>query len=210
MLTYFQENPLQLAVVVAAFLLCAFAWYKALRAAKRRNAWRGAELAELEHEKSLRAAFKNPSRKEMKATPPARLVEGICCHIQMRLEKAEDMNAAFAALPLWEQHIYALGYVCTDTRKGLGHFFRANGKPLTTVARNAVQTLIGGEYAALFTAADAAFDEENEAVSFDKQALAEREQAFAALLQTSGEDALFARAKEYILSSWQSEATCLL
>ncbi len=198
-INYFAEHPLQLAIVVAAFLVCVFAWYKALRAAKKRSVSKAKLIATLEREKKLRADFRVLERDRLIETPPERLIEGVCCHIQMALEKAISMNEAFAALSEPERLIYALGYVVQDTRKGLSEFFRANGKPLTPKAYDAVTQLVGGEYAALFAQAYDAFDEDNEAVSLAKPQVQAWDEAFEALVR-GHEDELYAEAKEYILA----------
>lgn len=199
MFAYFSEYPLQLAVLVAALLLCVFVWSKALRAAKKHTAAKTKLIATLEYEKKLRADFATLERDRLAQTPPERLIEGVCCHIQMALEKIPAMAEAFAALEEHERLIYALGYVVQDTRKGLSHFFRANGKPLAPVAFRAVEQLVGGEYAALFHSAYNAFDESNEAFSISKEQVEAWDAAFEALLR-GREDQIYTEAKDYIIA----------
>ncbi|MCL2106650.1 MAG: hypothetical protein FWH26_06310 [Oscillospiraceae bacterium] len=188
--------------LVAAFFVvlagCVFLWYKAVKTSGRRNRERQALIARLEYENKLRADFASPTQRQLADTPPEQLVEGLCCHIQMALEKESGLNEAFAALPQPKRWLYALGYVAQDCRKGLEHFFRANGKPLTPVALEAVEALVGGEFAALFRLAYEAFDEENETRSLLKEDLVKWESAFRAVLEEQGE-ALYAQAREYAL-----------
>jgi hypothetical protein len=199
MVAYFSEHPAQLAVLVAVLFLCIFAWVKALRAVKKRAAAKAQLIETLEHEKKLRADFRTLERGVLAETPPERLIEGVCCHIQMALEKAPALEEAFAALPEHERLIYALGYVVQDTRKGLGAFFRANGKPLTPTALQAVEQLVGGDYAALFRSAYEAFDEDNEVVSLTKEQVQVWDAAFAELLR-GRTDAIYTEAKDYIIA----------
>lgn len=198
-LAYFAEHPLQAAVLLAALLLCAYAWVRALRQAKKRAAAKAKLIETLEHEKKLRQDFKCLDRSLLAETPAERLVEGVCCHIQMALEAAPDMEEAFAALAEPERLIYALGYVVQDSRKGLSAFFRANGKPLTPAALEAVERLVGGEYAAVFREACAAFDEDDEDASYSKAKARGWDEAFAALLR-GREDQLYSGAKDYIIA----------
>ena len=200
-LAYFSERPVQVAILIAALLLCVYAWLRALRQAKKRAAAKSKLIATLEYEKKLRQDFKSLDRSLLASTPPERLIEGVCCHIQMALEEAPVMEEAFAALSEPERLIYALGYVAQDSRKGLSAFFRANGKPLTPAALEAVERLIGGEYAALFRQAYAAFDEDNEIASLIKERVQAWDEAFEALVR-GREDQIYSEAKDYIIANF--------
>jgi len=196
-----QDHPIMYSVALGLVVLCIFAWSKAMKASRRRYAHRDAIIAELEREKALRKEFKFPTREQLENTPPARLIEGLCCQIQARLEKTDNMDAAFAALPEPARFVYALGYVAQDSRERLSEFFRKNGQPLTGVAMQAVDELIGDEYAELFRAQYEAFDEDNEAASLIESAIETSDAHFLNLLQQQG-DEIYVQIKNYILSSF--------
>lgn len=195
-----REYPIFYVVILAALLLCVFLWAIAMRASRRRRAEKEALIAVLEREKALRTQFAQITQQLLIDTPPALLVEGLCCHIQMVLEAQPDMQAAYDMLPQPRRLIYALGYVIQDGREALSEFFRKNGQPLTGAALEAVRRLVGGEYAALFRREYDAFDEENETVSLVKSEIARADERFLALAQECGE-ALYMQAKEYILAN---------
>ena len=195
-----QEHPIMYSIVLLLIVLCGFAWSKAMKASRRRHARRDAIIAELEHEKALRQQFKFPTLQQLEETPPMRLLEGLCCHVQMRLEKADDMEAAFAALPEPARFVYALGYLVQDSRAALSEFFRKNGQPLTGAAMQAADKLLPVEYAELFRAQYAAFDEEDETASLIESEVEAADARFCVLLEEQGE-ALYDQAKAYVLSN---------
>ena len=195
-----REFPILYMVVLAVLILCVFLWVIAMRASRRRRAEKEALIAVLEHEKALRAEFRTITQQQLIDTAPERLVEGVCCNIQLALEAQPDMQAAYDALPQPRLLIYALGYVVQDSREALSEFFRKNGQPLTGAALEAAWRLVDGEYAALFQQEYEAFDEENEAVSLVREDVAAADARFAALVREQGES-LYAQAKEYILAN---------
>jgi hypothetical protein len=199
MLQSLKDYPLLYAILLAAVLVCAFAWAGATRATKRRESKKQALIAQLEHEKQLRNEFKTVTQQQLIDTPAERLIEGLCCNIQMEQERAEDLRAAYDALPEPKRLIYALGYVIQDSRDGLSTFFSRNGQPLTGAALEAVQKLVGGDYCAIFEHEYNAFDAENEVVSFIKTDIEEQDNQFLALMREHNET-IYCQAKAFILS----------
>ena len=195
-----RDYPFFYIIILAVAVLCILLWSKAMRAARRRRGEKEALIAELEHEKALRTQFRQVTQQQLIDIPPTRLVEGLCCSVQMWLEKQEDMQAAYDALPEPRRLVYALGYVIQDGREELSEFFRKNGPPLTYAALEAAWRLVGGEYAQLFQREYDAFDKSNEKVSLAKGDIAAADARFHALAQERGEE-LYAEAKEYILAN---------
>jgi len=195
-----QEYPMLYIAIVVVAILCLFLWVIAMRASRRRRGERDALIAALEREKELRAQFKTVTQQLLIDTPPERLVEGLCCGIQARLEKEPEMQAAYDALTQPRRLVYALGYVIQDGREALSEFFRRNGQPLTRAALEAAWCMVGGEYAEIFQRDYDAFDESNEQVSLVKEGIARDDARFAALAREQSEG-LYAQAKEFILAN---------
>ena len=194
------DYPALYAVVLATALLCLVLWVMAMRSSRRKRREKDALIAVLEYEKALRTQFRTVTQQMLIDTPPERLIEGMCCSIQMRLEEQPDMQAAYDALTQPRRLIYALGYVLQDGRRALSEFFRRNGQPLTKTALEAAWCLVGGGYAEIFQREYDAFDESNERVSLVKEDIAADDARFAALVLEQGE-ALYAQAREYILAN---------
>ena len=195
-----RDYPALFVAVGAAALLCLFLWVIAMRASRRRRGEKEALIAVLEHEKALRTQFRAVTQQLLIDTQPERLIEGLCCSIQMALEAQPDMRAAYDALPQPRRLVYALGYVVQDGGGRLSEFFRRNGQPLTGAALEAAWRLVGGEYAEIFQREYDAFDEENEGASLVKEDVAAADARFAELLLEQGEK-LYLEAKEYILAN---------
>jgi len=200
-----REYPVFYVLLSAALILCIFLWVMAMRSSRRKRREKDALINLLEYEKALRTQFRCVTQQMLIDTPPERLIEGLCCSIQMWLEQQPDMQAAYDALTQPRRLVYALGYLLQDGRGALSEFFRRNGQPLTRAALEAAWSLVGGEYAEIFQREYDAFDEGNEQVSLVKEAIAADDARFAALALEEGE-ALYAQAKEYILANSDSFA----
>jgi len=195
-----KEFPVLYMIALGLLILCVFLWVIAMRASRKRRGEKEALIAALEHEKALRAQFKTVTQQLLIDTPPERLVEGVCCSIQMALEAQPDMQGAYDALPEPRRLVYALGYVIQDGRGALSEFFRRNGQPLTGTALEAVQRLVGGEYAVIFQGEYDAFDEANETASLVKGDITAADARFHEIAREQGEDR-YMEAKEYILAN---------
>jgi len=184
-----------------SLLGCAILWYKAMTSARARRIRRDEEIARITRERELREEFASPSQELMIQTPPARLIEGLSGNIQAWLEEQPNLLEAFHAMPEPRRWVYALGYLVQESSTALSEFFRKNGEPLTTAAMEAVQMLVGGEFAELFNKEFAAYDNKNEEVSLLDKEILLLDTRFHALLQKLGEDILYAEVKEYILAN---------
>ena len=196
-----KEYALLWTVLGVSLIGCVFLWYKAMKSSQERARKREAEIARLKYERELREEFAEPTQQLLIDTPPARLIEGLCGNIQVWLEQQPDMLAAFHALPEPKRRIYALGYLVQESRDTLSEFFRKNGDPLTTAAMEAVQMIVGGEFAEIFNKEFAAYDNNNEEVSLIDKEILLLDARFYALQQNFGEDVLYAEVKEYILAN---------
>jgi hypothetical protein len=205
----FKEYYLVWLALAAAIFCCVFLWYQAVRSSRARRARQAALVARLDREKALREEFQTPTRALLLKTPANRLVEGLCGNVQRWLDAQPDMRAAFQALPKPCRWVYALGYVIQDSRLEdgsyiLSEFFRKNGEPLLTAAMEAVQEIVGGEYAEIFNHLFAAFDNENETVSLLDNDVLLQDARFYGLHQESEnapEDLPYLGVKDYILAN---------
>ncbi len=164
--------------------LTVFMWIKAIVSGQKRKEERDRIIAELEKEKSLRNQFKviNEATFCDSSISDERLISGICMNIQMYLEKLDNMNEEFLCLHTVKKNIYALNFVFEDSKfTSLCEFFRSNGEPLLSQGNEAVKTVIGGEFARIFSAEFDMFDENSE-VSYNEKELNILEQEFNVLM----------------------------
>ncbi len=198
MFEYISQHPIAGVAVAALALLTVFVCIKAMLASKKRSEERERIIADIEKEKALRKEFKLVDETTFaEGKDDYRLVVGMCAHIQLSLEKREDMTLAFSELSELKRHVYALGYVFEDSKNALSDFFRANGEPLLYTANEAVKNVIGGKFAELFEAEYTMLDENNATVSVDNGALETMNGEFKALLEAEGEK-IYALVADYI------------
>ena len=200
MLESIKSYPLLYGILVLMLGLCLFAWIKAAQVSRRRQAEKDTLIAELEREKALRREFETPVRAQIESSPPEKVLDGMRCYIQVKLERAGDareaMEAAFYALPEPQRLVYALGVAMRDSDKALSDFFRLNGQPVTGAATEAARTIVGGAYAEVFRKEYDAFDEDNESASLIKSEIASLDARFRALEES------YQGVKNYVLSNF--------
>ncbi len=195
---YIAQKPWIGAILVALVLLTIFVWVKAIASSKKRDEERKRIIAELEKEKALRNEFKTVSEDTfLPDKDDYRLIVGMCANVQMSIEKAEDINTAFGALSETEKNAYCFGYVFEDSQKSLSNFFRSNGEPLLSSAKNAVDEIIGGKFAELFAQEFVMLDENDETTSVDEKILEETDSAFEQLMEKE-KDSVYKAVAEYI------------
>lgn len=186
------------AALILLVVLTVFVWIRAMISGRKRSEERERIIAEIEKEKVLRKEFKDIDESTFsEGVDDYRLVTGLCAHVQQKIENEEDMNAAFSLLSEAEKYAYTLGYVFEDSKNGLSEFFRANGEPLLSVSAEAVDKVIGGEFAEIFRKEFIMLDENDETTSVDNNALKFLDERFKKLLEESGQ-AVYGKAASYI------------
>lgn len=198
MFEYIAQHPLAGVGIALLIILTVFVWFKAIQSGRKRSAERERIIADLEKEKALRNEFRHIDETTFaEGRDDYRLVTGMCANVQMSIEKKTDMTAAFNELSEVKRFVYALGYVFEDGKVSLSNFFRSNGEPLLSVADKAVKTVIGGEYAELFSKAFSMFDENNEDVSVIESDVEKFDSEYKSMLEKDGKE-IYKKAADYI------------
>lgn len=195
---YIAQHPWVGVVLVLLIALTVFVWCKAIISGRKRNEERERIIADLEREKALRNEFRNVDETTFfEGKDNRRLVIGMCAHVQMKLEKADNMNEAFGELSEVKKNVYSLGYVFEDSKKKLSEFFRSNGEPLLSASKAAVNDVIGGTFAELFNKEFIMLDENDETTSVDNGLLEKYDEDFETLMNKSA-DEIYKSAADYI------------
>ncbi len=201
MFEYISQHPIAGIALALLAVLTVFVCLKAMIASRKRSEERERIIADIEKEKALRKEFKYVDETTFaQGKDNYRLITGMCAHVQQKIEKKEDMTAAFYELSDVEKSVYALGYVFEDSKNGLSDFFRANGEPLLSAAEKAVREIIGGRFSELFTAEFIMLDENDETTSVDNEALAKMDEEFRNILDLNG-DEIYSSAAVFIRSN---------
>lgn len=164
-----------LAVLVLATVLV---MRKASASGRARSERMKAEQAELERLRALRAEFKELTEEKAQNAEPMRLLEGVMICAQADIERAENMEAAFAALPAERQLMYALFYFVTDSKEKLSGFFRGNGEPLLSLSLKALSAVGAEDLRPTVQAEFDMLDGDNETVSYDADELERLDREF--------------------------------
>lgn len=184
--------------LVLLIILTIFVWCKAILSSKKHNDERDRIIAQLEEEKALRNEFRHPDETTFaQGKNDYRLITGMCAFVQIKIEKIPDMNTAFNELSDVEKNVYALGYVFEDSKKKLSEFFRSNGEPLLSAAKNAVDSVIGGEFADIFDMEFTMLDDNDETTSVDNEKLSEYDAEYTDIMKKNS-DEIYKEAAEYI------------
>ncbi len=195
---YIAQHPWVGVVLVLLIALTVFVWCKAIISGRKRNEERERIIADLEREKALRNEFRNVDEATfLEGKDNYRLVIGMCAHVQMKLEKADNMNEAFGELSELKKNVYSLGYVIEDSKKKLSEYFRSNGEPLLSASKAAVNDVIGGKFAELFNKEFIMLDENDETTSVDNGLLEKYDEDFETLMNKSA-DEIYKSAADYI------------
>lgn len=201
MFQYIAQHPWVGIALVLLIALTVFVWCKAITSGKKRNEEREKIIADLKREKALRNEFRNPDELTFSEDKDDyRLIVGMCANVQMKLEKATNMNDAFRELSEVKKNIYCLGYVFEDSKNKLSEYFRSNGEPLLSASKNAVNEVIGGDFGEIFNKEFVMLDENDETTSVDNDLLSTYDDQFGNLISEQGAE-IYKKAADYIRSN---------
>ena len=201
MFQYIAQHPWVGVALVLLIALTVFVWCKAITSGKKRNEEREKIIADLEREKALRNEFRNPDESTFSEDKDDyRLIVGMCANVQMKLEKASNMNEAFSELSEVKKNVYCLGYVFEDSKNKLSEYFRSNGEPLLSASKNAVNEVIGGDFGEIFNKEFVMLDENDETTSVDNDLLSKYDGQFSNLISEKGAE-IYKKAADYIRSN---------
>lgn len=192
-ISYLTSNWYAAAGLALLIVVTVVAWIKACSAGKKRSAERDRIIAELEEEKALRKQFKVIDENTFSddTIDDERLLFGTAMNVQMSIEKKDDLITEFNGLCEEKRMIYALNFVFEDSKyEKLSLFFRSNGEPLLSQAKEAVEKIIGGELSKIFDEMFLMMNEDVEDVSFDKERVEKLDEEFKTLMQKDKDSAL--------------------
>ena len=194
MLERLMNNPIELVKYAALIVLAViiYIWYRSIPTDK------GSILKNPKAEKRLKRDFRTISDAHF---DPERdnymLVVGMCLNISASLEKESQPDEAFSLLPAAKQYAMSLGYLFEDSRERLSDFFRYNDEPLLNAAERAAETILGGEFAELYSKEYAMFDKTKEDISLSEEEVNSIDSKFRAMMKEHGTE-IYKNAADYI------------
>lgn len=183
-------------LLAALSVLAVFVSIKAAKVSRERRERLRKEAAIWQRDFDLRQNYSELTIEKINAAPKDELLHGAAMNIQIKLEAAADMNAAFAQLPKEKQLVYTLEYFDEDAKKELSVFFKNNGAPLTPLAAPALRAIGKDALEELTEAMFPMYDEDSE-VSIDYGKADELDGKFKEIFDSA---ALCSAAADYIIA----------
>lgn len=164
-MSYFREYWYLFLILIVMLFVTLIMFRKAAEALSRTKAEKEKLIRKLEHMKLIRETYSDLTKEKILEDDGENLLEGIADNIQQRLEKADDMNAAFEELKKEEKLAYALHYFLDEAKVSPSQFFKAFARPLTPYAVEACKEIVDKKTHRLITEMFDSYDEENESSS---------------------------------------------
>lgn len=165
MLQYYSEHPLYAVIVIVLFIFAVFVLIKAIIAGNER-AKRNREIMDrLKADNIARNDFAVLSEELISSSEPEKLFKGVGLNLQKKVADKPDMVSEFESMNQSMKYIYSVYTFTEDAEKKMSDFFRMNTKPLTDTAFEAVNAVMDGEFAELFSFEYKAYDPDDEETS---------------------------------------------
>lgn len=200
MIEYISQHWYVGVILAALIILTVFVWVMAIVSSRKRTEEREKIIADLEREKKLRSEFRHIDETTFnEGKDDYRLIIGICAFVQMKIEKAPDMNSAFAELSQTKKNAYCLGYVFEDGKEKMSEFFRSNGEPLLSAAKQAVDEVVSGKFAEIFDKMFVMLDDNDETTSVDEEKIKLWDSEISEIM-SNGSSEIYSKAATYLRS----------
>ena len=178
-IAWFRDYWLYAVVLVVVAVGASFVFRKAAKAYHAHQKSFHAEEAQMRRLVELKNTYYPRTAAAIAAAPEEELLEGTALSIQIPLQKQDDPERAFAALPEAQQLIYVLDVFVSD--KTATVFFKESSALLSSRLLPALHMIglhdVDGDMTHLVTM----FDENDETTSLDWDAVAAADTNFAAL-----------------------------
>lgn len=199
MLENIMQNPAEkikyIVMIILAIIL--FFWYRSIPSSK------GNILRNPKAEKKLKKDFATITEAHFE---PDRddymLVIGMSYNIQKALKKESNPEEAYMLLPAAKQNVLCLGYLFEDSGCNLSDFFSFNMEPILSGAEKAVNEVIGGEYAELYSKEYVTYDFEKDELSMSKDDKKSIDFRFSELMKKQDKQ-IYKKAADYIRADKQ-------
>lgn len=162
---YLKEYWVLFIILFAALVALVVVYAKLGKSMAKRKAEKEAFIKKLDHMKEIRKNYSSLTEEKILADDGENLLEGVADNIQVRLEKEDDMNAAFDNLNDAEKSVYAFHFFLEEAKVKPSEFFRQFTKPLTPYVLSACEIFLEKEAFGYVKEMYDSYDEDNETAS---------------------------------------------
>ena len=124
---------------------------------------------QLEYLTSLKNKYRNITTQELSECDDGEVLEGFALLTQVEMQKSDDMEAYFKALPTEKKYIYTLDVFVQDGSAEV--FFGENGEILISIITDALNAIGMTDFAGELSEIAKMFNKDDETVSFSKTQL---------------------------------------
>lgn len=124
---------------------------------------------QLEYLTSLKNKYRNITAQELSECDDGEVLEGFALLTQVEMQKSDDMEAYFKALPTEKKYIYTLDVFVQDGSAEV--FFGENGEILISIITDALNAIGMTDFAGELSEIAKMFNKDDETVSFSKTQL---------------------------------------
>ncbi|MBQ4349586.1 MAG: hypothetical protein IJC79_08240 [Clostridia bacterium] len=156
-------------VFIVLLAVFAFVFMKAVSAYSKHNKTYKAQEAELKRLTALKEKYKNATLDMLETYDESEISEGMALLYQIALQKSDDMEEAFRAMPKEKQYVYVLDVFTQDG--SAGEFFTQNSEILTSIIVEALNAIGMTAFASELSVFAKMFDKDDEDVSYSTAAI---------------------------------------
>lgn len=155
---------------------------KASKAAKRHNETVRRQEEEIKRLKYLSDKYSILTLQTAESADAEELIEGIAAVLQKKLEKSDAYLDSFNGAEEYQKRAYAVKYFFDDIKEsGLSYWCRNNDEPLISLTFGAMSDIGQTDCLHIMKAMYPMFDKNDDAVSFDKDKIAELDGKFSSV-----------------------------
>ena len=166
---WFSEHGYLVAVFVVVLVVFIVVLNRAAKAYSKHYNTVNAQRKQLEELTALKNKYRNITADELAKCNQEEVMEGFALLTQIEMQKSDDMEAYFAALPMIKKYIYVLDVFVSDGSAEV--FFGQNGEILTDIILEALETIGMKDFANELNSIAKMYNKDDESVSFSKKAI---------------------------------------
>lgn len=163
---WFSEYGYLVGVFVVVVIVFLFVLNHAVKAYSKHHSTVNEQRKQLERLTALKNKYRNITARELEDCDKEEIMEGFALLTQIEMQKSDDMEGYFAALPLIKKYIYVLDVFVSDGSAEV--FFGENGEILTDIILDALRAIGMENFADKLSAVAKMYDKDDESISFDK------------------------------------------
>ena len=169
MAEWFSEFGYLIGVFVLVVVVFVIVLNKAAKAYSSHYGIVNEQKKQLEYMTNLKNKYRNITADELAECSDDEILEGFALLTQIDMQKSEDMESFFRALPKEKQYIYVLDVFVQDA--SAKEFYTQNGEILTDIILDALNVIGMTDFACRLSEVAKMYNKDDESISFDGAAI---------------------------------------